>query len=260
MNPEQQAALREPFPAHTIGKLPRSGIQLDYIGHAAVTDRLLRVDPEWSWEPIAFTDDGLPKISLRGQTASMWIRLTVCGVSRLGVGTVQAGKADVEKELISDALRNAAMRFGVALDLWSREELWDTPADAGEVRVEAPSVSRAPAAASAKARGAQPKAPSAGPRDATKPAPGAWQNDLATDGQRKTINRLVDRTGLVPETWPLSDTLTKGEASKLIDWLQGEPADPPAARADNKTDLEAIAERARQQLDAEYAELGEEPF
>ena len=30
---------------------------------------------------------------------------------------------EVHKQLISDALRNAAMRFGVALDLWSKEDL-----------------------------------------------------------------------------------------------------------------------------------------
>ena len=30
---------------------------------------------------------------------------------------------ELEKQLISDAIRNAAMRFGVALDLWAKEDL-----------------------------------------------------------------------------------------------------------------------------------------
>lgn len=148
------AKLREPFPEATVGKLPRSTcracsdahskvcdkhskrecaacgnymsnahIHLDYVGHAEVTDRLLTVDPQWAWEPVAWTDAGLPLIA-KGASGewTMWIRLTVCGVTRLGVGTVSGG-FDVEKQLIGDALRNAAMRFGVALDLWSKSEL-----------------------------------------------------------------------------------------------------------------------------------------
>lgn len=109
------ADLRKPFPAGTVGKLPKGGVQLDYVGHAAVTDRLLEVDPSWSWEPMATDEDGLPKTDKAG---NLWIRLTVLGVTRIGVGDGRNAK-----ECIGDALRNAAMRFGVALDLWSKEEL-----------------------------------------------------------------------------------------------------------------------------------------
>lgn len=123
MNPEQAKQLREPFPPEVIGKLPKAGISLDYVGHAAVTDRLLLVDSEWSWEPIAWAEDGAPLIRYGQKEASLWIRLTVCGVTRIGVGTAPPGAFELEKQLISDALRNAAMRFGVALDLWSKEAL-----------------------------------------------------------------------------------------------------------------------------------------
>jgi hypothetical protein len=124
VNTEQTAALREPFAPEQIGKLPRKGTAgLDYVGHAAVTDRLLSVDPEWSWEPVAFSHEGDPLICRRENDAVMWIRLTVCDVTRLGVGIVAASAFELEKQLISDALRNAAMRFGVALDLWSKESL-----------------------------------------------------------------------------------------------------------------------------------------
>ena len=76
------ARLREPFPAHQVSKLPKEtksqadqrkaeqnrgnwpaickvcggrhhpqAVHLDYVGHAALTDRLLDVDPSWTWEP-----------------------------------------------------------------------------------------------------------------------------------------------------------------------------------------------------------------
>ena len=145
INPEQALALRKPFPAESVGKLPkpvRSGdpdkgkcvagskysadgnycggyhsrsVHLDYVGHAATTDRLLTVDPDWSWEPFALDEHGLPALDRAG---NLWIRLTICGTTRIGVGD---GKS--AKECIGDAIRNAAMRFGVALDLWAKEDL-----------------------------------------------------------------------------------------------------------------------------------------
>jgi hypothetical protein len=115
MTPAKATALRKPFPPETIGKLPKSNVLLDYVGHAAVTDRLLTVDPEWTWEPFALDAAGLPAPDAQG---NLWIRLTICGVTRIGVGD---GKS--AKERIGDAIRNAAMRFGVALDLWAKEDL-----------------------------------------------------------------------------------------------------------------------------------------
>lgn len=127
---EAAKALRAPFEPSQVGKLPRKGTAgLDYVGHAAVTDRLLSVDPEWSWEPVAFAEDGAPLISRRGDDAVLWVRLTVCGVTRLGVGIARADAFELEKQLISDALRNGAMRFGVALDLWSKQDLHDVAAE-----------------------------------------------------------------------------------------------------------------------------------
>jgi hypothetical protein len=115
MTPEKAVALRNPFPKESIGQLPKGGVMLDYVGHAAVTDRLLTVDPEWSWEPMALDQFGSPQCDRDG---NLWIKLTVCGVTRLGVGD---GKN--MKERVGDAIRNAAMRFGVALDLWAKENL-----------------------------------------------------------------------------------------------------------------------------------------
>ncbi len=163
MNTDQAKALRAEFDLSLIGKLPKVScgactqaaknasraadkhcdrhqviqcqvckafittghIHLDYVGHAATTDRLLQVDPEWSWEPMGFNPDGTPAIDRDG---NLWIRLTVAGVTRPGVGDGAS-----MKEKVGDAIRNAAMRFGVALDLWAREDLHanETVPDAG---------------------------------------------------------------------------------------------------------------------------------
>lgn len=131
MTPDQMQALREPFPPSQVHRIPRKmggqTVWLDYVGHAEVTHRLLQVDPEWSWEPYALDAAGLPLMQRAqdGYPVGFWIRLTVGGVTRPGYGSVGEGKFDPEKELIGDAIRNAAMRFGVALDLWAKGDLHD---------------------------------------------------------------------------------------------------------------------------------------
>lgn len=110
------------------GKCPKCGgfhglpaIQLHYVGHAAITQRLLNADPSWTWEPLSTGNDGLPVLDRDG---GLWIRLTVGGVTRLGYGDAGTKTGpDAMKERIGDALRNAAMRFGAALDLWHKGEL-----------------------------------------------------------------------------------------------------------------------------------------
>lgn len=117
--------LRAPFPPNQISYLPKGGVKLAYVGHAALTDRLLDTDPAWSWEPLALDARGLPAID---ESGGLWIKLTVCGVTRLGYGDAGTKKGgDAMKERIGDALRNAAMRFGAALDLWHKGELHAEP-------------------------------------------------------------------------------------------------------------------------------------
>lgn len=148
------ALMRKPFAKNQISKLPKPSkaqteqvradfkvgirclecgawhhpqvVHLDYVGHAALTDRLLDVDPNWTWEPVATDENGLPLVDRDG---GMWIKLTVCGMTRLGYGDAQ-GKTgpDATKERIGDALRNAAMRFGAALDLWHKGVLHEAEA------------------------------------------------------------------------------------------------------------------------------------
>lgn len=110
-----------------VGKLPRGGVTLDFVGHAEITRILIDIDPNWSWEPVAWTADGRPAINVVNGNAVMWGRLTVLGQTRLGVGTAKHDKPDLDKELIGDFLRNAAMRFGICLSLWSKAEWDDQP-------------------------------------------------------------------------------------------------------------------------------------
>lgn len=145
--------LREPFPESEIRYLPRvwckacrdakgvcnrqdherrqcrrcgqtmttAHIDLKFVGHAEATNRLLNTDPFWDWKPLSLDAAGLPQYD---QSRGLWIRLTVCGMTRLGYGNAE-GKAggDAVKEIIGDAIRNAGMRFGMALDLWTTSDL-----------------------------------------------------------------------------------------------------------------------------------------
>src|SRR4051794_33453049 len=117
MNAEVAKKLRAPFDAKTVGKLPRvtckdcsqsqgkvcgkhnkskcatcgnyitsAHIHLDYVGHAAVTDRLLSVDPEWTYKLLATNQDGSPVVFTNGLSDNVaklgiWIELTIAGVT-----------------------------------------------------------------------------------------------------------------------------------------------------------------------------------
>ena len=120
----------EPFSPNEINQIPKGGLKLDYVGHAALTKRLLETDLNWSWEPFAIGEDGLPKLDERG---GLWIRLTVCGITRIGYGDSGNSKGtQAIKEAIGDALRNAGMRFGAALDLWHKGDLFDLTNSRGD--------------------------------------------------------------------------------------------------------------------------------
>lgn len=152
-------ALRAPFPPSEVDQLPKvlsredknrgkcvkgsdvsadrvycggfhaKAVHLDYVGHAALTGRLLDVDPFWSWEPMATDESGLPKFDADG---GLWIRLTVAGMTRPGYGSADGKKGgNATKEVIGDALRNAAMRFGAALDLWKKGDRTDAQQQRG---------------------------------------------------------------------------------------------------------------------------------
>ncbi len=227
ITPEQAAALRKPFPTEVLGTLPQPykkdspkgncgecggyhglpAMHLDFVGHAATTDRLLQVDPGWNWEPFATDANGLPMIDARG---NLWIRLTVCGITRIGVGD---GKS--LKELIGDAIRNAAMRFGVALDLWSKDDLEQT---SGEGATKLRAALAKPATAKQ-----QPQEPP--PERDESPAEGI------TDQQVKLLHirfkehgldrdaALAKCTAILGRDVDTTKTLTKAETGRILDDL-----------------------------------------
>ena len=110
-----------------VGKLPKAGMQLDFVGHADVVKALCEIDPAWSMEPVAFDTNGLPSYRVENGMAHMAAWMTIHGVRRLGIGSVMHNKPDLFKELQSDAIRNCAMRFGIYLSLWSKSEWEDVP-------------------------------------------------------------------------------------------------------------------------------------
>jgi len=140
-------------------------VHLDYVGHAGITMRLNEVctPAGWQWEPLATDEAGLPLT--RG--GEFWIRLgirvpakpakggasldgdTGTWVWKIGVGDDFNGSG---KQAISDALRNAAMRFGIATYLWSKSE---AAADHAAANDTPPPVDKRPAAKAlwAKAQG-----------------------------------------------------------------------------------------------------------
>lgn len=204
-----------PDPA-IVSTIEKNGVPLSYVGHAEITKALSEIDPLWTWEPVT-GGDGLPVIRIQNghiprrdrdpilvDMATMWGRLTLCGVTRWAVGSVEAHKPDLDKELVSDFLRNAAMRFGVALGLWMK----DTPTASspqprqtrqwGDVQISEP-------------------------------------QNRATDKQigfAKSFYRNADR---LP---PVSlDTLTKSQIAALIDQLkEGKFPDLPNAATDATED------------------------
>jgi hypothetical protein len=261
MTPELAKLLREPFKPEHMGKLPKitcgacrgsrsrpnpmkvcerhekrkcpqcrnfittEHMHLDYVGHAEVTDRLLAVDPLWMWEPMAFGPDGLPQCDPNG---GLWIRLTVAGVTRIGYGSAD-GKSggDAVKEIIGDAIRNAAMRFGVALDLWGatfkraeddaeaalREQAPDVPEEDWETATPVhgrgtPPAEQAPPAPHVPAR----------PVDQGPPA-AAYDRTLYPAGAARvsTIGTLVelDKFAALVERYAADGKVNAGEAGRL---------------------------------------------
>lgn len=214
------ALLREPFEDRHISPLPKATkaqnecpsdqkircricngwhhphvVHLDYVGHAAATHRLLDADPAWSWEPVAWTDEGLPRFDDHG---GLWIKLHVCGVTRLGYGNAAkkdgaaSSPGDRDKEVIGDAIRNAAMRFGVALDLWHKGDLHG-PRDDGQpiegIEDERQIHPEEPAAAPARQQPARKSA-------ATVPEAGGKPGINA--GQLANVNMKIKAAGLKP--------------------------------------------------------------
>lgn len=238
MDAETAKDLRAKFPPGAVGKLPKPykkdsergncpecggyhglpAAHLDYVGHAAVTDRLLKVDPTWTWEPLGLDEFGLPAMDKAG---NLWIRLTVAGVTRVGVGDGAS-----MKERIGDAIRNAAMRFGVALDLWTKEDLDLHDMVRGEARATPPPPEDRPTPS----KGVSTKRMS---RSTNHPdammTPEQNAHMFALLGERGITNRderLAGISKVVGREITTTKDMTRRDASLVINSLKGDASEP----------------------------------
>jgi hypothetical protein len=255
------AKLRVPFPAEQISPLPKitcgecsrsrtkvcenprhakskcktcenyitqAHMHLDYVGHAELTNRLLEADPLWDWEPLSLDQRGLPQFDDNG---GLWIRLTVCGHTRLGYGDAQGKQGpNAVKEAIGDALRNAAMRFGAALDLWAKSDLRETQSEHPKSAED----EGQPAYRNERPAGPPPPADEDSLPRLMEQIRSCWDNQLALlqiriDGKQKGVSdRQVQ--GPPPEhAWTTFDTLLETRIDELKQAAQGGTTEGNAA-------------------------------
>ena len=198
-------------------------VHLDYVGHAGITMRLNdAVGPEnWSWEPYVNTPDGLPG----WKRDEFWIKLTILGVTKIGVGDDSSSP----KVLIGDALRNAAMRFGVGTYLWSKSDIAGALAaysepDPSASGAEVPPANPGPETAGAVAvEDTPPSAPEPVDKPMTSRTRGrmfALFNEQGIDDedeQRRGISHIIKRE------IKSRGELTEGEALAVIGVLKSRP-------------------------------------
>jgi hypothetical protein len=68
-----------------VGKLPKGGVALDFVGHADITRPILTEScPTWTREPVEYDEAGLPMYKVVNGMAHMAGWLTVHGIRRLG--------------------------------------------------------------------------------------------------------------------------------------------------------------------------------
>lgn len=126
MTPEQlMAALREPFPAESIGWKPGAtsgsrALALPYIDARDVMDRLDAVFGVAGWEDEYEAEpDGSTVCTLRVRIGDQW-------VSKMDVGGAsdQPDEGDRRKASFSDALKRAAVKFGIGRYLYALPPVW----------------------------------------------------------------------------------------------------------------------------------------
>ncbi len=115
---EDLRILKAPFPKENLGVKVQStskdrtrALLVLYLQHTDVQDRLEMVDPAWTTEVI--NEERV------GDTIYVRIRMTLKGVSRENVG-----EGNDPKAAYSDALKRAAMLFGVGRYLYDSPTVW----------------------------------------------------------------------------------------------------------------------------------------
>jgi hypothetical protein len=210
---DRLAALREPLDASKVKQ--RAGFRdkqgnvkmLDYVEWQTVADELDRIAPFWNH------DISMPEVI--GSIAVMKATITIDGVSRSGIG---CGSADTEmgiKKAEHDALKRAAVKFGLARSLYM-----DDHDDDG-------------AYAQQQAFPAQCKA--------------LTQNDLATEKQLGAVRAIAKNLNIDPEQICYDRTgcelaeINRKAASALIDLMKSEGEELAATEANSRDNQAAAA-------------------
>lgn len=109
---------------------------VQYIEWHTVADLLDRICPSWS--------HSVKAISQIGETVAVIASLTIGGITREGVGTGAGSNETGIKKAEHDALKRAAVKFGIARDLYQREGEAGADAEGKANRSSVPFVSDAP--------------------------------------------------------------------------------------------------------------------
>ena len=115
---KQLELLSKPFDAKTLGvrilqvnKAKNGALLACYIQHTDCYSRIEKVDPAWS-STILGTQMG-------AKSCYVWVALTILGVTRSNMG-----EGEDLKSATSDAIKRAAMLFGVGRYLYDSEPVW----------------------------------------------------------------------------------------------------------------------------------------
>jgi hypothetical protein len=88
--------------------------EVDYVEWHVVADLLDRICPDWSHQ--------VSSIKQIGDFVAVTASITVRGITRQGIGTGSAYEEKGIKKAEHDALKRAAVKFGIARELYRREE------------------------------------------------------------------------------------------------------------------------------------------
>lgn len=192
------AELKKPLPEslvrQRVGWTDRSGREheVDYVEWHVVADILDRVAPEWS--------HAVKNIVQIGGLVAVTASITIAGVTREGVGTGEAIDEKGIKKAEHDALKRAAVKFGIARELYRKDD----------EEASSPAKSDDPVARTL--------------------------SDLVTPKQLVAIRAIASATGVDAEQRSLElfnsrpEELTKRAASQLIDDLKAVRESAPTRR------------------------------
>jgi hypothetical protein len=205
-NAEVMRALAEPFPAEVIGWKPQTVkgarcLAVAYIDARDVMDRLDAVVGTGGWQDsYEFLPDHTVVCTLRVSIGGEWV-----AKSDVGGESDQKDVGDRTKAAVSDALKRAAVKFGIGRYIYRLDHQW-VDFDAKTSKIITPP--RLPAWALP------------APKSAPAPAPQPTVDEVAQDAARKLNGRVVARSTPGPAGVTLTAKVSKAQVKLLEGLLQ----------------------------------------